>query len=465
MTSKLSGASPVAMRRLSKATSFLRDQLDEMRAQLTEKMNANAELSTVIKDMEQRMEIVMGEKRSIESRVNSLSKLHENFVHRLGELCNVRPSPVIVEAHVRDLIGTVSSLQASSDEYSTTSARRSERVYKLLAQKRILEHFIGIYQRNYQLDVLAVPPATERKPLNRLRGVFKAILAMVRLDILHRNRTKEHPVTDFMDASAVYNLPVQLMIGESRGTYLAMTSASIAITAVPKLQSALQEREEQIAELRRSLATLNTALPSTEKALMGNGQPSTFDYSQDIIDRKNDIARRLKKAINEKEELEVRLSHEKQHRTASEARANKYLEKASKLHSKLQTVKLTAENRERTYKAAIRYLKQKADSAIDVEFDENQQPNQFPGEGAEVPNTAPPKENKTAFAQVLHGQMKQALEELERMQPGSTEYKKQATYIVGLRNAAKRLRKTNAGGSSGRRSASATGQRESAMNA
>lgn len=456
--SKMSPTSPFAMHRLSKATKFLRQQLDEMRAQMTDKMSANAELSSVIKGLEVRLEGVMGEKRGIEARVKSLSNLHENFVQRLGDLCNVQPSPVMVESCVRDLIGNVSSLEVAVQETTAVSDLRFERVFKLLGQKRLLEHIIGIYQRKYHLDVIALPPKSERAPALRLKGAIKSVMALVRLNNMFHARSKQAPTNDFMDASSVYDLPIQQMIGETRDTYLSLTSAALAVGAVPKLELALKEREMQIAELRRSLATLNTSFPPTDAALMGAGHPSSFDYSQDVIDRKNELARKLKKALQEKEQLEVRLSHEKEHRLSAEARSNKYLEKATKLHSKLKAVQLSSSNRERTYKAAIRYLKAKADSAIDVDFREEIQREQSATE-RDLEAAGGPKENKLALSQVLHAQMNQALTELEELTPGTVEYKQKSTYILGLRSATKRLRKTSSGSAARR----GTATREPAM--
>lgn len=434
--------SPVSALRSSKATSFLRRQLEEVRKQYTEKMNDNTKLSSIVKDMEHRLEFAMTEKRGSEGRFTALTKLHEKFVVSLGEMLNVRASTVVIESCIRDLLKTISNLRVQHADLNVSVGKYNTRVFKFSAQKRIFEHIIGIYQRKYQLNLLALPPRAERSTKNRLRSVFWAVLAGVRLSVLVRGRITSQNANEYIDLSSVYNLPSPWRIADTRSRSMPFTSAYLAIQSNSKLQAALAEREQEINELRQTLATLDTRMPSADHNETDFARSATFDYSQEVLDRKNEIARRLHKALQEKEELEVRLRHEKLHRASSEARATKYLEKASKLHTKLQTVKLTAENRERTYKAAIRYLKQKADSGIDVEF-ENSEPNKSRAEASSSGTPADVKTRQKHFASMMHSQLRSAQEKLETMQHGTKEYKDQQVYINGLRSTVKRLRKTS----------------------
>lgn len=432
--------SPVVTRRLSKATSFLRQQLEEVRTQYTEKMNDNTKLSTVVKDMEHKLESTVHEKRGSEGRFMALTKLHETFVRTLGEMLNVRSSTVVIESCVRDLLKTVSNLKIQNEEHAFTVNRFNTRLHKFAAQKRVYEHMMGIYQRKYYLNILALPPRAERKK-SRLRSVVFAVMACERIAYFLRTRGHTHKQSEFIDISSSYNLPSSWRIADTRTRSIPFTSALIAIQSNSKLQAALIGREQEIEELRQILTTLKTVSPSTEYVEFNAN--SSFDYSQELMDRKNDIAHRLQKAIQEKEALDALLSHERQHRATAEARANKYLEKASKLHTKLQTVKLTADNRERTYKAAIRYLKQKADSAIEEEV-ENMEPNQPGTEPATGGSSAGDvKVRWNNIAVTMSKQMRSAQEKLETMESGTTEHKDQQLYIKGLRSTVKRLKKAS----------------------
>eukprot|EP00171_Calliarthron_tuberculosum_P011841 IDg11841t1 len=417
------------------ASSFLRKQLEEARENYTVKMNDNSKLSTVLNDMEHKLEHAMSEKRVYEGQFSALNKLHEEFVSSLGNLLRVRSSTVVIDSCVRDLLKTISNLREKNTELDSSIVRHNTRILKLSAQKRIFEHFIGIYQRKYQLNILALPAPEQRDSGSRLRSVFRAVLASVRLNVLVRNHGPNHNTSEFIDLTSFYTLPAPLKIADSRLRYLPFTSAILAVQSNSKLQVALSEREQEIIELRQTLATLDTPIPSYKESNFSHA--ATFDYSQEVLDRKKEIADRLNKALQEKEELEVLLSHEKRHRADSEARANKYLEKASKLHAKLRTVKITAENQERTYKAAIRYLKMRADSAIDVDS-ENVEPAKPQTERSSSTSAFDVKTRPKHFAEVMFSQLSVAEDKLRTMESGTDEYKDQKLYINGLRSAVKR---------------------------
>ena len=424
--------------RQTKASAFLRSQLEEVRAQYTEKMNDNTKLSNVLKEMETRLDSLMVEKTSSEGKLSALEELHNKFVKSLSHLLKVRTTTVVVESAVRDLVNHSQVMETKNMELRTLTARQMVRVHKLGAQKRVFEHIMGLYIRNYNLNILALPSKRELPALFRFRAVVKALIAGKRMRQLASRQLPNQLPFEFVDVTKSFNLPVQFRIADARHGTLTLKSAVQAIQSSEKLQQAIADRERQIEELRHMLATLNTTVPSSET--YDPAATSGFDYSQELVERKNEIAVRLKKVLQEKEELEVRLTHEKQHRASSEVRANKYLEKASKLHSKLQTLKLTAENRERTYKAAIRYLKQKADSAIDVDF-ENSSPNQV----SEPASDASPSEkhSKHNHIQILSAQLEQAMEKMATLEKGTKEYKDCKHYVMGLRSAMKRFKRMN----------------------
>lgn len=365
-------SSPVDRRQSvsQQCTDFLRDQLADMRELCNRRAKSNAVLHGVVREMETEVERVSSLKDSAEQKMRHVQTENEKWVSRLSVVANVPATKESVEGFVANAVASMSLNEATRMQDELRLATTENRLGNALAQKRVLTHIIFTYQDKYKLDVLATATTLVRgQPMVlRLRRVAWAVIAALRLHRLGRNQKDRSASLQLppFNIDKIFSLPAKVSLTSHPPSQIVLESAVLALQAVPKLEQALRSRAEEVQRLRASIAALDIARPEPLAELGHNEDPNgnLFDYKEDFFERKNDLARRLRKALKQREELSVRYVREKQDRQELEARIVKYVDKLSSYRRRLGRMKNETEARDRTYRAAIRFLKAKSDNAL-----------------------------------------------------------------------------------------------------
>lgn len=431
---------------LGEATRFLNEQLSSTRSLYAEKLRANVELCGVVDEMQEELDDYKKANANVESAMKKLQETHDDFVARLANMTGTGRSIVALEDFIRASIRDMVTLHSELERKDGEERQMGRRISGLVAQKRVLSHMIGIYQSKYKLNVLAPSPTDLGSAKRRLRIRLIAVVALSKMTML-KNATEEAPQ---IDVNRDYNLPPEIDITQVESGDSGLIEASLAIAAVPRLEKALMEKHEEISRLEASVEALNrSAVNVREGGSMVSDMPrSAYVYEEDLMNRKTDLSRRLQKMIREKDDLEERLSREKQSRMTAEGKVAKYLEKVATYKKRLGKISSHAESKENAYKAAIRYLKSKADKANQNDFnmdDENVAPAVGLGghersiEALDDRNV--PNEPNSAARAMLQANLAQAESDLSGMHPGSQRYEGLQKYVNGLRLTLQRLEK------------------------
>lgn len=428
------------------AAGFLENQLKRTRTMYNEKSKANAALCGTIAELQQQIDHVIHEKRTAQEVLAQVSSDHRSFIARLAGISGTEESTVALEEFSRDAVQEIARL---TGEYSALD-KRSDRLValrvQLVAEKKILAHMIDLYQTKYGLDILASSKQQLSSPKRRFRTAVLAVIAGLRVSKGSRPKL-DLDVTSEIDISESYQVPALALIARHRDTEVPLMDAIIALTAVPRLEEALQDREREIGRLSSALAALDmSAVPAIPEDIR-NGIQSSFVYHADVVNRKDDLARRLNKALKELTELEVRASQEREKRMAAEKKTVRYCDKLVATKKKLYKANSNADSKERTYKAAIKFLKHKADKAVesDRNIDENTDPwaaQTPPGKGAEGKNEfgVSSQEVDSLTLEFLQEQLARAERKLRSIEEGTPEYQQAMDRRDGVHNVMHRLR-------------------------
>lgn len=423
---------------LGEATRFLDEQLQSTRALYSDKLRANVELCGVIEELQEEVQQYKTANHNVETALTQLKETHDSFVSRLSYMTGAERSVVALEDFIRASLHDMMTLQSELERKEIEERLSSKRITGLLAQKRLLSHMISLYQTKYRMNILA-PSDEQRVSLKRrLRIRVFAVIAIKKLFSL-RNLPQ--------DATVEHDLPEIVDISHVEQNEVCMMEATLAISAVPRLENALVEKDQEIGKLESSILSLNKSANDIQQLQAPGEMPrSSFVYEEDVLNRKNDLSRRLQKMIREKEELEDRLSREKQARLTVEAKVVKYMEKVSTYKKRLGKVSSHAEAKENAYKSAIRYLKNKADKAVKNDFnldDENVAPWELPKAEVEGGGNRDngSREPNAATRAMLHERLMRAESELADEDVGTANHEELKGYAGGLRRAIQRLEK------------------------
>lgn len=421
---------------------FLEEELSKSRDLYNEKVRVNAQLCEVLSDLEVEVEQLKAGRRDTEKTLANVQGSHDDFVGRLASLIGADKSAVAVEDFVRTALHDISRLKTEVMTKQAQEIKFVKRVTDLVAQKHVLSQIINIYQTKYNLNILG--PANDEviSPRRRLRSVFLFVLARQRMT---RKAGSEVCRLPSSEVDEYYSIPRLASIAKRRAPGISLLNATVALSAVPRLESAICSKDTEIQKLQSSLVMLNrSATQSTDTAIgMRSEARSAFVYDEDIMTRKNDISRRLRNAIEERNDLEGRLSREKQSRIAAEAKTSRYIDKVAILKKKLTKMSSQTESKERTYKAAIRYMKNKADKAVENDFniDENVNPrtNRNFISGSSVADMKDNANNMSRSMLMTH--ISNAESDLLAAQPGSAAYNDIHRCLLGLRRALEGIEK------------------------
>jgi hypothetical protein len=469
---------------LAEAADFLREQLNDMRALCDERARSNASLHGVVREMEAEAERIAGAREDAERKLAELADANAGWLNRLAEVAGVAASAESVELFVCDAVACMSAHDVSLKRVEDRSLQFESRLGSALAQKRVLSHIIHLYQDKYQLDMLGADPGQPRSGLAKLRRAVTAIFAVSRAQRAAHARCPSdgagrsaQPV--FVNLSSRFDLPDAVsLVRATDAIRVPLESAALALRAIPKLEAALEARDGDIARLRASLGALEVPDIRPLADVGENAQPEAFDYKDDVVERKNDLARRLRKALKQREELSLRLVREKRERQALEVRVGKYMDKLSSYQRRLGRAKNEADARDRTYKAAIRYLKSKADNAVQGEGEsdfcatdtnallwedgggagreiepppaeaaEGRRGRMKPAGRAGDASDIPSRGDRATL--LLEQQIRIAREELSTCAAGGEKARELESYVSGLEKAAAQLRRTVALAASG----------------
>lgn len=358
------------------ATDFLQEQLADMRALSDDRAKANAVLHGVIREIEGEVERISSARDETTAKLEHMRRSNAGWLERVGRVVGASAKFEDVEVFLHQLVQDVASQELSLKVSTAQNVDLKGRVCSLLAQKRVLSHLIYLYQTRYQLDILHTDTSKPTPTPVKLRRVFNVILAVVRArragkfatadDSLHVHQ--QPPLV--LDLTSKYDLPPAHSLTNRRaGDTITLESAVIALRAIPRLEAGLVQRDSEISRLRASLAALE--FEPAPRTAPRDAAVDAFDYNKDVVERKNDLARRLRKALKQREELSLRLAREKNERQSLEVRVAKYMDKLSSYQKRLGKARNESDARDRTYKAAIRFLQSKAENAVvgDENFD------------------------------------------------------------------------------------------------
>lgn len=426
---------------LGEATRFLNEQLSSTRALYSEKLRANVELCGVVDELHEELHQFRSANVNVESALLKLQETHDGFIKRLSEIVGVDKSIVSIEHFVRATMNDNLMMQGELERKESEERSLAKRLFGLLAQKRCMAHLIGIYQHKYRLNFLAQSVEERSSMKRKLRIRVLVVIAVMRMMRI-RKADEEGPS---MHLSDNYDVPEVIDISQVDQTDIPLLDASLAVAAVPRLEKAIDEKSGEIARLEASIDALNRSAAARVEGsarVVGDLPRSSYVYEEDVINRKNDMSRRLKKIIREKEDLEERLSKEKEFRLSAEAKIAKYLEKISTYKKRLTKITSSAESKENSYKAAIRYLKNKADKAVSNDFnldDENVAPLEC------VQNNDDTGDEKSFEEPTARGLLQATLakaeKELADLEIGTLAYEERRKYVNGLRRTVQRLEK------------------------
>ncbi|CAN8072350.1 unnamed protein product [Agarophyton chilense] len=415
-------------------TGFLKKQFQHICGLYEDKLRANAQLCGIVQEQKVELDSVKSAHHDLEFTLSEQRDAYSNFVSRLAILIGCVESAVSVEdgvnSIVRDQLNTKNNLMLM-DAGRTDMVKR---LASLSTQKAFLSKLICLYRSKYKLDIFAVTPEQSGNRLRRLRIVFKAALAMTRLLRPGQNSMAKAQV----NASDFYELPRHGAIVRSSYSSISIMDASMALSAIPRLEQAIVDRDEEISSLKESISALSMSahLLREPNNSARRVQPS-FVYDDDVVNRKNDLSRKLRDVIADREDLEKRLTREKQSRVAAEARVVKYMDRVSAMKKKLHRASSNADSKERTYKAAIRHLKEKADHATRAEVpgDENVDPL---GERRQTG-----KEQITIPRGVLESYISRAETEMSKVGVESGLHEELLYYVGQMRKAMRRVKESN----------------------
>lgn len=426
--------------RVGKTAAFFRDQLQQTRNLYNEKSKANAELCGVVAELRQDLDQLTVEKNRAEELLKQVSENHASYLMRLSAITQTDPSMVAIEDYLRSVVQDADNLAVKLANTGRETASLQRHVVNLIAQKRVLCGWIDTYQSKYHLNLLTPSETEIASPRRRFKIVVWSVLACRRLGKLVRESSAG---IDEIDISH-YDVPGLAAIGRPSGSALNIMDAYVAVSAIPKLEAAIVEREKQIEDLKSTVSALDSVVAPIPEDMRGNIQTS-FAYDEDVVSRKEAITQRLRKTLREKSDIESQLSHERQVRIGAEAKVARYREKLLSAKKMLNRANAKAESKEKTYKAAIKYMKHKADKA--VEQDENADENTLWNTSEGAGNHAP-RDDKVSIQgtnilsiQVLEGHLARATEEISNLAVGTTEHNELDKYIRGLRNTIQRLGK------------------------
>lgn len=360
------------------ATDFLQEQLADMRALSDDRAKANAVLHGVIREMEGEVERISSARDETTAKLEHVRRTNAGWLERVGSVVGASAKFEDVEVFLHQLVQDVASQELSLKVSTAQNVDLKGRICSLLAQKRVLSHLIHLYQTRYQLDILHTDTSKPTPSPVKLRRVFNVVIAVVRARRASRSsaasddnslHVHQHPPF-VLDLTSRYDLPPAHSLTNRRaGNTITLESAVIALRAIPRLEAGLVSRDTEISRLRASLAALE--FEPAPRTAPRDATVDAFDYNKDVVERKNDLARRLRKALKQREELSLRLAREKNERQVLEVRVAKYMDKLSSYQKRLGKARNESDARDRTYKAAIRFLQSKADNAVvgDENFD------------------------------------------------------------------------------------------------
>lgn len=428
---------------LGEATRFLNEQLSSTRALYSAKLRVNAELCGTIDELQEELHHFKSANINVESALLKLQETHDGFIQRLAEMAGVDKSIVSIEDFVRASLNDHIMMQGELERKEVEERSLTKRIFGLLAQKRCLVHMIGIYQQKYRLNILSQSLEEKQSLKRRLRVRLLVVVAAMKL----RRISNVVDAGQSMHVSDDYDVPEEIDISQVDQSDVPLIDASFALAAVPRLEKAIDEKEGEISRLEASIDALNRSAAARVDGLpraVGELPRSSYIYEDDVINRKNDMSRRLQKIIREKEELEERLSKERESRLSAEAKVVRYLEKISTYKKRMTKITSNAESKENSYKAAIRYLKNKADKAVSNDFnldDENVAPVETAQGVEDDGEEKSVSEPNTTARGLLQATLIKAERELADLESGTLAYEERMKYVNGLRRTIQRLEK------------------------
>jgi hypothetical protein len=458
---------------LSQAADFLRNQLQSMRSLCEERAQANASLHGVVREMEAEIEGTMEAKQLVEQQLQALQETQSADISRLARAAGTPATIADIELFICDTVASLRSQQTALQRCESRCSHFENRLFNALAQKCVLSHIIYLYVNKYQLDFFCKDPDAKTAGLAKFRRAVTAIIAVSRARRAAAASSEgyapeENPRNVFLNVAARFNVPEEVRITRTDTAGIHLESAVVALKAIPKLQAAIAQRDKDIARLEDAVAALEVPAPHPLAEVRRNEQPDAFDYGSDVVERKNDLARRLRAARKERDELGLRLMREKRERQALEVRCSKYVAKLSSYQRRLGRAKNEADSQERFYKNAILYLRSKADHAVRNDdltdlggVDTNvllERPGGYRGMGGSDAENVPEggghvrkqgaggdndiSSRGGRAAKMLEDQIRAARDELARFEPQSDDARDLESYIAGLEKAAAQVRRT-----------------------
>lgn len=465
---------PLCERResLAQAADFLRNQLQSMRSLCEERAQSNASLHGVIREMEAEIQRTAEAKQSVETVLQETKDAHVASVSRLARAAGTSGTIEDIEIFICETRASLQSRQQALQTSERRCAHFESRLFNVLAQKCVLSHILYLYVNKYQLDFFSRDPSATLSGKTRFRRVALAVVAVLRARRAASQAIDSGPVelsrNMFINVSAKFDVPKEVRFIRADCGALQLESAIVALKAIPKLEAAIAGRDKGIARLEAAVAALDVPSPRPLAEVSRNEQLETFDYKDDIVERKNDLARRLRAARKERDELGLRLMREKRERQALEARNSKYMAKLASYQRRLGRAKNDSDAQERFYKNAILYLRKKCDHAVRdddltdlagvdtrILLERSGADTQADIDAENIPEEARDRKQDAAAssatelstrggraAKMLEVQIRAAREELKKVETPSSEARDLQSYVAGLEKAATQLRRT-----------------------
>jgi hypothetical protein len=287
-------------------------------------------------------------------------------------MAGLDPNLDAIETFVQESVVAMRVRQVSDSRDSARLKWFESRLVCALAQKRILAHIIDIYHSKYQLNIFS---RSEARPsvIVKFRRIANVVLACIRA---RRSIEKMDPacldIRMRVDVLRSYAIPRQVNVVKRGPVAIEPSSAVLALSALPRLQRALADREQETRRLQLSIASLesckaldNAGLKECERC--ASLCDAAAQASVELDSTRKELSLLLEKAKTQCEEVSVKLSGEREARAAAEDKIAKCLRKALSYRTRLKKTKEKAAKDSCAYRSAIHSLTNMAREATDAD--------------------------------------------------------------------------------------------------
>eukprot|EP00172_Hildenbrandia_rubra_P003592 Plantae.Rhodophyta-Hildenbrandia_rubra.ctg5956.p1 GENE.Plantae.Rhodophyta-Hildenbrandia_rubra.ctg5956~~Plantae.Rhodophyta-Hildenbrandia_rubra.ctg5956.p1 ORF type:complete len:849 (-),score=178.83 Plantae.Rhodophyta-Hildenbrandia_rubra.ctg5956:2549-5023(-) len=420
----------------NKTFEYMKTQLDETRNLLQVQDKETKGLREMVAKTEAENLHLQEVRVDLRSKMDNLRTSTDKFLKRIASVAFVDPTQNAIE---RFCITAVSEKEAHERAVCLQSSLE-RKASSLLVQKAVLLQTIDVFHNTYGVSIFG------KQKARSFKSVARSIIWVNRLSRFSATSSHTDDQNLLVAASSLYDIPNSNNITQTLSVNADMGDLLVAYSRLPQLEQKLHAREAKIRDMANALTLLENTSPLEHRG-PSPVKNSCEDYNRDIMKRKNELAALLEQKIDD---LSQKYSDEYKLRIASEANIAAYIRKISSLKKKMDKLKIRYGKREVTYKAAIKFLKEKADAAssnpadetvvyaFNEEMEKLKQKNEY--EKVVVYNEGE-KENDEQAVKLLEEQISQLREEAQSISADPWLKEQNREYVNGMARAVRKIKR------------------------